>query len=125
MSNDQTIIDKVAAINALLESFGFDGDTAGASAEVEYVKVEEDGDTWPVGEWQVEDLIEEGIEIRHEISVSIWSQSAAMDDARDSAVEAVRGLVEELNLTTENESKGFRQNHGEATGLEATRFWVR
>tara|TARA_R110002020_G_C15747158_1_gene725722 strand:+ start:128 stop:496 length:369 start_codon:yes stop_codon:yes gene_type:complete len=110
-------------INALLESFDFNGETAGAEAEIEYVKVI-DGDTWPVGSWEVDDLIEDGVEIRQEISLSIWSQSADMDSKRDAAIRAARQKVKELGLQIENEGEVFRHYRDEETSCEAVRMKI-
>ena len=118
-----TMIEKNETLTTLLDSFDFNGETAGADAEVESVKVV-DGETWPVGPWEVDDLIEDGVEIRQEISLSIWSHSADMDSKRDAAIRAAREKVKELGLQIENEGEVFRQYHDEETGCEAVRMRV-
>ena len=123
MSN--TITAKVAQLNELFESFGFDNDSAGAEAEVEYVRLEEDGDTWPIADWQVEAELEDGETILHEISVSIWSASPNQDSAVAEAVETFLAKIKEIGLVIENAGTKDSMRSDDEHMLEARRFWLK
>ena len=106
-----TILEKKDELEELLESLNlheFDG--LSGSVETEFVKVLEDGETWPVFECDVEDLIESGEIIKNEITIYIGSTGGDADSLRDEFYGIMKDKVIELELEIESESKFSRNS---------------
>jgi len=125
-TTDQNITDKIETLREFVETLGLE---TSSNIEIEpmFCKVEEDGETWPVGDWQVEDLIEDGEEIVTEMTVSGWSEKKNSDQPMSDGMEKLRSEIERLGLTIESESDGFRSTmeNGEPVTTQRKRFMVK
>lgn len=123
---DQNITEKIETLREYVETLGL-GSESGIEIEPIFCRVEEDGETWPVGDWEVEDLIEEGEEIVTEMTVCGWSEDKHSDAPMHNGMEKLRNEIERLGLTIESESDGFRSRmeNGKPVTTEEKNFMVK
>ena len=123
---NQNITEKIETLREYVETLGL-GNNSGIEIEPMFCRVEEDGETWPVGDWQVEDLIEDGEEIVTEMTVSGWSEDKHSDQPMHDGMEKLRNEIERRGLTIESESDGFRSTmvDGEPVTTQKKNFMVK
>lgn len=106
------IVEKFEALEDIFDQYEV------GSCELEFARAE---DGWPVAPWEIEDLEEEGVELKHVITVTISSENEKEDVQRDELADKVRAFAEEHGLTKEHEGEFFRNSrfdHIQAEGVK-------
>ena len=123
---NQNITEKIETLREYVETLGL-GHHSDIEIEPMFCRVEEDGETWPVGDWQVEELIEDGEEIVTEMTVRGWSEDKHSDQPMYDGMEKLRVEIKRLGLTIESESDGFRSTmeNGKPVTTQKKNFMVK